>query len=112
MNTSKYFNKEIDMITGQTGYYGFVIFVGQMNEIGLQPVIDYLRMVRLPALPSFIAPTFKNTSLEFDWIRSIAEVKRTTGINVLFGFDVTMFNQTNTYIGIGDPKMNSFFPHE
>lgn len=84
-----------------------------MDAIGLQPVIDYLRMFHLPEYPSIIDTNEDvQNSFEFDWIRSIAEIKRTIGMDILFGFDIfpDPSNRTNNRIVIGAPEADSVLP--
>lgn len=87
-----------------------------MDAIGLQPVIDYLRMFHLPEYPSFIDTSNNQDDarkpFEFDWIRSIAEIKRTIGMDILFGFDIfpDPSNRTNNRIVIGAPEADSVLP--
>lgn len=88
-----------------------------MDAIGLQPVIDYLRMFHLPEFPSFIDDKNNHNDenrkpFEFDWIRSIAEIKRTIGMDILFGFDIfpDPSNRTRNRIVIGAPEADSVLP--
>lgn len=90
-----------------------------MDAIGLQPVVDYLRMFHLPEYPSFIDDKSNNNNneeihnqFEFDWIRSIAEIKRTIGMDILFGFDIfpDPSNRTKNRIVIGAPETDSVLP--
>lgn len=85
-----------------------------MDAIGLQPVIDYLRMFHLPEYPSIIDTNNnqEDSSFQFDWIRSIAEIKRTIGMDILFGFDIfpDPSNRTNNRIVIGSPEADSVLP--
>lgn len=88
-----------------------------MDAVGLQPVIDYLRMFHLPEYPTFIDNKNNNNEeahkpLEFDWIRSIAEIKKTIGMDILFGFDIfpDPSNRTKNRIVIGAPETNSVLP--
>lgn len=90
-----------------------------MDAVGLQPVIDYLRLFHLPEFPSLIDDSHnKNNneesrkSVQFDWIRSIAEIKRTIGMDIIFGFDIfpDPSNRTRNRIVIGAAEMDSVFP--
>lgn len=86
-----------------------------MDVIGLQPVIDYLRLFHLPEYPSLIDKQINDDAqkpFEFDWIRSIAEIKRTIGMDILFGFDIfpDPSNRTNNRIVIGAPEADAVLP--
>ena len=88
-----------------------------MDAIGLQPVIDYLRIFHLPEFPTFIDEKNGNNeenhdSFKFDWIRSIADIKRTIGMDILFGFDIfpDPSNRTRNRIVIGAPDTNTVLP--
>lgn len=116
MNTSKYStDNQIQFITEFItiiDVFSRQNFVVQIKEIGLQPIIDYLRMVHLPELPLLLMTTNQNTSQEFDWIRSIAKIKRTIGIDIIFGFHIIPLNRSKTRVILSEPKMNLFSPHE
>lgn len=67
-------------------------------------MIDYLRQFNLPSLPTAISDNIlKNTNVSsngFEWMRSIAEIKKTTGFDVIIGFDV----DDNNHIFLGIPN--------
>lgn len=82
-----------------------------MDSLGLQPIIDYLRLFHLPSFPSIVKKQ-KNGSHEFRWVTSIAEIKRTIGLDVVFGFDIfpDPANRTRNRIVLGTPETNSVLP--
>lgn len=67
-------------------------------------MIDYLRQFNLPSLPTAISVNIlKNTNVSsngFEWMKSIAEIKKTTGFDVVIGFDVN----SNNHIFLGIPN--------
>lgn len=85
-----------------------------MDSIGLQPVLDYLRIFGLPIFPSIIDRDKDGvgTNKDFDWIDAIAKIKRTSGLDVIFGFDILPdpTNRTRNRIALGTPESNSVLP--
>lgn len=76
-------------------------------------MIDYLKKFNLPSFPSAISVNIsKSTNVSsngFEWIKSIAEIKKTTGLDVIIGFDVIsnpkiQINQINSHIFLGIPN--------
>lgn len=76
-------------------------------------MIDYLKKFNLPSLPTAINVIIsKNSNVSsngFEWIKSIAEIKKTTGLDVIIGFDVisnpkNQTNQNHSHIFLGIPN--------
>lgn len=85
-----------------------------MDSIGLRAPLDYLEYFRLPNYPSIIATeNDESTNLkEFDWIDTIAQIKKTIGLDIIFGFDIfpDPTNKTRNRIVLGSPELNSVLP--
>lgn len=85
-------------------------FADEMDELGLDPAIEYLRLVKLPSYPSILdemtANVANHSRQKFDWINSIAMIKRHLSVDVLIGFSIypNPINQTENLINLGKPK--------
>lgn len=70
-----------------------------MDELGLQPVLDYLSVFQLPDYPSILNEMVGNIpdpNRKFDWVTTIAVIKRVFGIDILVGFDIFPDPQNKT----------------
>lgn len=86
-----------------------------MDELGLQPVSDYLSIFQLPSYPSILNEAVgKITDFQrkFDWVTTIAIIKRTFGIDILVGFDVfpDPQNRTSNRLVLGTPETETVLP--
>lgn len=85
-----------------------------MDSLGLQPTIDYLHQFYLPTYPTAINTEIADGAAieNFNWIESIAEIKRYTSADVIFGFDIfpDPTNRTRNRIVIGTPETTSVLP--
>lgn len=93
-------------------YESLIFFSAQMDSLGLQPAIDYLQQFHLPSYPSAIETDDSSTIDNFDWIESIAEIKRITSADIIFGFDIfpDPTNRTRNRIVVGTPETTSVLP--
>lgn len=87
-----------------------------MDSLGLQPIIDYLRVFALPTVPRIfnisVNATLVRPAEPFDWIRTVAIIRRTLGSDMLIGFD-TVPNPTNRTVkmlAFGAPETGSMLP--
>ncbi|XP_055613594.1 neprilysin-like [Uranotaenia lowii] len=74
---------------------------------GYKAVEKLLKKVGLPLLPKLVDGTPLPKNYKFDWISSIARVKRILGLNVIIGFDIVNDFQAN-----GVKRMILSFPIE
>lgn len=87
----------------------FFIFNGteQMNRLGLYPALKYLRLMGLPSYPSILdelaADGASFSRDKFDWIKSIAKIKKYLCIDMLIGFHIVSnpVNQTEKFVYLG-----------
>lgn len=85
-----------------------------MDALGLQPVVDYLRLFNLPPYPSiligYVEPN--KTANKFNWIKSIALIKKIFGGDILIGFDIfpDPTNRTLNRLVLGTPETTSLLP--
>lgn len=87
-----------------------------MDALGLQPVIDYLRVFALPTVPRIFNISV-NASLvrpaePFNWVRTVAIIRRTLGSDMLIGFDIipNPTNRTEKLLAFGAPETGSMLP--
>lgn len=85
-----------------------------MDANGLRPVFNYLSKLNLPNYPSILnKETISDTPpIEFDWIQSVAAIKRIFGADVIIGFDIfpDPTNRTRNRIVLGTPETDSVLP--
>lgn len=85
-----------------------------MDANGLKPVVDYLSKLHLPNYPSILYQEISanKSTAEFDWIQSVAAIKRIFGADVIVGFDVfpDPTNRTRNRIVLGTPETDSVLP--
>lgn len=85
-----------------------------MDSIGLRAPLKYLEYFQLPKFPTIISKEDEDSSSfkNFDWIETIAKIKRTIGLDVLFGFDIfpDPTNKTRNRIVLGTPEPSSVLP--
>ena len=63
--------------------------VTQMDALKYKPLLYYLNQFGLPKYPTFLNLTpFDYGTYKFDWIKSIVQIKRILGMDILIGFDV------------------------
>lgn len=84
---------------------------GQMDTNGLKPVLNYLSQVHLPNYPS-ILDTPSDTDKPFDWVETVATVKRIFGADIVIGFDIfpDPTNRLINRIVLGTPETESVLP--
>lgn len=81
-----------------------------MDKLGLDPAIYYLRLFQLPSYPSILNELSVDEAIKpgqkFDWIKSIAMIKRHLGLDILIGFNIISnpIDQTENLINLGKPK--------
>lgn len=84
----------------------------------MEPLFKYLKEFHLPVLPSILNITLKQESQKdktirtFDWVKSIAEIKRSTGGDLFIGFDVIPDprERQKKSIVFGTPETESMLP--
>lgn len=84
-----------------------------MDTLGLRPLLDYIKLVNLPETPSILKnETASNRSDDFNWIRTIALIKRTFGADIIFGFDIfpDPSNKSINRLVLGTPESGSVLP--
>lgn len=85
-----------------------------MDASGLKPVLNYLSKMHLPSYPSILNKEIgaENAPEAFDWIQSVAAIKRMFGADVIVGFDVfpDPTNRTRNRIVLGTPETDSVLP--
>jgi hypothetical protein len=54
----------------------------------------------------------EGADFQFDWIKSIAKIKRSLGIDKLIGFEIfpDPKNRTQKYLAIGSPSQDNDLP--
>jgi hypothetical protein len=80
-----------------------------LNKLGMQPVIDFMKNVSLPILPSFLNMTQRH---DFDWITSMVKIKRKIATDVFIGFTILtdMKNTTIKRLIFQEPSAGELFP--
>lgn len=87
-----------------------------MDKLGLQPVIDYLKKFRLPSTPTILNVTDNHVvqylNYSFDWVQSIAVIKKQFGGDLIIGFDIfpDPTNRTIMRIVVGTPETETILP--
>lgn len=86
-----------------------------MDALGLTPVTEYLDSFQLPSYPSILNEITNNNAdpnRKFDWVQSIAMIKRVFGIDILIGFDIfpDPANRTRNRIVLGTPETETVLP--
>uniref|UniRef100_A0A8W7K8Z3 Uncharacterized protein n=1 Tax=Anopheles albimanus TaxID=7167 RepID=A0A8W7K8Z3_ANOAL len=104
-------------VTNARVMYRACMNLSAMDRLGYEPVFKYLKHLHLPPYPSILNVT--NTTNEpnfdgygFDWIRSLAKIKRMLGMDVFIGFDVYPDPQHRDYnrLVLGTPESGSDLP--
>ncbi|CRK91555.1 CLUMA_CG005212, isoform A [Clunio marinus] len=81
------------------------------DKLQFDPLFRLLGDFGLPKLPSIIEnPTTNDVKLQ--WIKIIAKVKRSLGVDILMGFDVFTdpMNRTHQYLAFGTPSQEDGLP--
>lgn len=84
-----------------------------MDKIGLKPIYKYLKMFHLPIVPTILNLTEVDYSTyNFDWIKSVAAIKRYFGMDVMVGFDLMPDpeNRSVYRMAIGTPEVDTGIP--
>lgn len=84
-----------------------------MNTLGLKPVQNYLKQFLLPNYPTILNVTNVNyTNYKFDWINSIAMIKKFFGADFIIGFEILPdpSNRTINRLVFGTPETGSDLP--
>lgn len=85
----------------------------KMDELGIEPVIEYLKMYGLPVYPTILNITKTDYSkYKFDWLRSLVEIKKTFGADLMIGFDIfpDPTNRSLNRLVMGTPELGSDLP--
>lgn len=87
---------------------------GQMDANGLRPVLNYLLKLHLPIYPSILKKEIegKESTEKFDWVQTVAAIKRIFGADVIIGFDIfpDPTNRSSNRIVLGTPETESVLP--
>lgn len=87
-----------------------------MEKLGLQPVIDYIKKFRLPSTPTILNITenqyMNYLNYSFDWVQSIAILKKYFGRDLIIGFDIfpDPTNRSTMRIAVGTPESDTILP--
>lgn len=83
-----------------------------MDALGLRPILDYLAILHLPNYPSILKNSTNNNDYEFNWVKTIATIKKVFGGDIIFGFDIfpDPTNRTNNRLVLGTPETGSVLP--
>lgn len=87
-----------------------------MEEMGLQPVEDFLKKFHLPSTPTILNITENNfvnyLNYTFDWIESIAIIKKLFGSDLIIGFEIfpDPTNRSTKRIVVGTPEPDTILP--
>lgn len=86
-----------------------------MDSLGLRPVFDYINEFLLPAYPQILnisGTSNVSSNYTFNWIRTVAKVKRRMGSDLLIGFDIfpDPKNRTVHRLAVGAPEANDMLP--
>lgn len=93
-------------------HHTFYSFTETLDSLGVQPVIDFLASVGLPALPTFLNITKDSNTTstpvpyKFAWLQTIIKVKKKMGMDVLIGFDIFPDSKNNSLkrLALGEPS--------
>lgn len=106
--------RSVNLTTHQRQIWKNCLFSDTLDALGIEPVIDYLRIFHLPSYPTFIdSETGKNSSsFDYDWIESIADIKRIVSADIIIGFDIfpDPTNRQRNRIVLGTPETTSVLP--
>lgn len=97
-------------------FYLFLSFLESMDKLGVQPVFDYLKKFRIPTTPTILNVTENNLvkylNYTFDWVQSIAILKKQFGGDFIIGFDIfpDPRNRTTMRIVVGTPESETILP--
>lgn len=84
-----------------------------MDTLGLQPVLDYLKEFQLPIQPTILNLTQTDyRNFNFDWVTTVAKIKKILGSDLLIGFDIfaDLKNNTVKRLAFGSPDAGSMLP--
>ncbi|KAH8417812.1 hypothetical protein KR222_006234 [Zaprionus bogoriensis] len=92
-----------------------------LDERNLEPLVQYIQEFRLPLLPSALNLTLSSSSryssmdvsnTSFNWLDTVASIKRHLSLDLMIGFDVfpDPLNRTINRIALGTPETDSAFP--
>lgn len=86
-----------------------------MDILGLQPIFDTLQQFNLPPYPRILnisAPSNGTANYQFDWIRTLTNIKLVMGSDLLLGFDVFRDpkNRSIQRLAVGAPEPNDMLP--
>ncbi|XP_055609974.1 endothelin-converting enzyme 1-like [Uranotaenia lowii] len=100
----------VPVIKAKAMYMGCLNLKNQEQE-NLRAAEKSLRQWGLPFLPRLLRGTSNSTGYKFDWVSSIAKIKRTLGLNVIIGFNIVE-DQMIKRLTLGYPyeAKNSIFP--
>lgn len=91
-----------------------------LDERNLEPLIQYIQEFKLLLLPSALNLTLSSTSkynmdvsnTSYNWLDTVAAIKRHLSMDLIIGFDVfpDPLNRTLNRIALGTPETDSAFP--
>lgn len=91
-----------------------VAFTEEMDALGLQPILDYLHLFKLPNYPTIIDKSIGKAAStdDFDWIECVADIKRITSADSIIGFDIfpDPSDRFHNRIVLGVPETGSILP--
>ncbi|XP_031634015.1 neprilysin-11-like [Contarinia nasturtii] len=97
-------------------FYRTCMNTEQMDALGLKPALQYLRSFHLPNYPSVTLEMFQSnaSNANFDWIESVAEIKKVTGVDIIIGFSFLpdFKNHSISKILFSMPSQKSIFEVE
>lgn len=81
------------------------------DELRFNPLFRLLKQYNLPRVPSLIADP-ESVDFQFDWVRSIAKIKRSLGADKLIGFEIfpDPKNRSEQFLAIGSPSTEDDLP--
>lgn len=82
-----------------------------MNKLGLEVVAEYLAEFYLPRFPTILNVT-DNSRYKFDWVKSVATIKKRFEADLIIGFDVfpDPMDRSINRIALGAPESGSMLP--
>ncbi|XP_017844671.1 endothelin-converting enzyme 2 [Drosophila busckii] len=91
-----------------------------LDELQLAPLLRYMQVFKLNVLPATLNLTLSSASkyaneaanLSYNWLDSVAAIKRHLSVDLIVGFDVfpDPLNRSLNRIALGTPETDSAFP--
>lgn len=81
------------------------------DKLQFATLYRYLKDFNLPRVPTLITDP-SAVDVQYDWIKSIARIKRSLGADKLIGFEIfpDPKNRTEKYLAIGSPSEENDLP--